>query len=270
MNQMLYDVMKDAIKKMEGEPVPELLFFVICKMAEYHKIAQEEGLLALEDAYEKDYNIPEFEKIFSIPLGAQLTTDGHSEEHVTEVLVAKYWANNPQGIYAIANFIGIRSALGYKDSETNWRVLQELLISYLPEGSKERYEEYKSEHFPYLVIPKRTPKEEILLKEPDDFDEKAGYIATVREKLEKEIMDTPINILKQMIEVNDGLKFPFALRHVHNEVKEKLFSCMTEEKIQELCECAVCTGPVRISDLMDAFTCMLLELMEYKRNVAQN
>ena len=121
-----------------------------------------------------------------------------------------------------------------------------------------------------MVIPKRTPKEEILSKEPDEFDEKAGYIATVREKLEKEIMDTPINILKQMIEVNDGLKFPYTLRFVHNEVKEKLFSCMTEEKVQELCEDAVCTGPVRISDLMDAFTCMLLELMEYKRNVAQN
>ena len=152
MNQMLYDVMKDATKKMEGEPVPELLFFVICKMAEYHKIAQKEGLLALEDVYEKDYNIPEFEKIFSIPLGAQLTADGYSEGHVTEVLVAKYWANNPQGIYAIANFIGIRSAVGYQDSETNWNRLQELLISYLPEGSKERYEEYKSEHFPHLVI----------------------------------------------------------------------------------------------------------------------
>ena len=123
-----------------------------------------------------------------------------------------------------------------------------------------------------MVIPKRTPKEEILSKEPDEFDEKAGYIATVRGKLEKEIMDTPINILKQMIEVNDGLKWklPFALMLVHNEVKEKLFSCMTEEKVQELCENAVCTGPVRLVDLMDALTCMLLELMEYKRNVAQN
>ena len=270
MNQMLYDVMKDAIKKMEGEPVPELLFFVICKMVEYHKIAQKEGLLFLEDAYEKDYNIPEFEKIFTIPIGVQLTVEGTSEEHLMEALVAKYWVNNPQGIYAIANFIGIRSTLGYKDSETNWRMLQELLISYLPEGSEERYEEYKTEHFPHLVIPKRTPKEELLSKEPDEFDEKAGYIATVREKLEKEIMDTPINILKQMIEVNDGLKFPYTLRFVHNEVKEKLFSCMTEEKVQELCENAVCTGPVRLVDLMDALTCMLLELMEYKRNVTQN
>ena len=210
MNQMLYDVMKDAAKKMEGEPVPELLFFVICKMVEYKKIAQEEGLLALEDAYDKDYNIPEFEKIFSIPIGTQLTADGCSKEYVTEVLVAQYWANNPQGIYAIANYIGIRAAVGYQDSETNWNRLQELLISDLPEGSEERYEEYKSEHFPHLVIPKRTPKEELLSKEPDDFDEKAGYIATVREKLEKEIMDTPIDILKQMIEVNDGLKFPFS------------------------------------------------------------
>ena len=270
MNQMLYDVMKDAIKKMEGEPVPELLFFVICKMLEYKKSVDKEGLLFLEDTYEKDDDIPEFEKIFSIPIGVQLTVEGTSEEHLTEVLVAKYWANNPQGIYAIANYIGIRTALAYQDTEINWRVLEDLLIAYLPEGSKERYGEYKSEHFPHLVIPKRTPKEEILSKEPDEFDEKAGYIATVKEKLEKEIMDTPINILKQMIEVNDGLRFPYTLRHIHNEVKEKLFSCMTEEKIEELCECAVCTGPVRISDLMDAFTCMLLELMEYKRNVTQN
>ena len=189
MNQMLYDVMRDAFKKMEGEPVPELLLFVICKMLEYKKRTQEEGLLVfiLDEDYEKGYNIPEFEKIFTIPTGIQLTTDGRSKEYVTEVLVTKYWVNNPQGIYAIANYIGIRTALAYQDTEINWRVLEDLLIAYLPEGSKERYEEYKSEHFPHLVIPKRTPKEEILSKEPDEFDEKAGYIATVREKLEKKL-----------------------------------------------------------------------------------
>lgn len=272
MNWVLYDVMRDAIKKMEGEDVPELLFFLISKMLEYNKICQKEGLLALEDACKKDCNIPEFERIFVMPIGPQLISSGCNEEYVTEVLIAKYWANNPQGIYAMANFIVIRSLLASicKNDMINLNryMLQDLLISYLPEGSKEKYETYKLHHFPESVIPEKTPKEELMETKPHEFD--TDYIINARDRLEKEIMDTEVSILKQVIEADDGWHIPLVLRYIHNKVREKLFSCITEEKAQQLSDEAIYGPPVLLSDVMNSLTYFLIEIIEYKTNDIQN
>lgn len=267
MNGLLRDVMLDACKKMEGESVPELLFFIILKMMEYHDAACKEGLFAFEEACKKDCNMPELKKIFTFRIGPQIIADGSSEEYVTEVLTARYWANNPQGIDAMANFIVIRAfiALAYESENIRWWYkMQELLTAYLPDGCEERYESYKLKHFPQFVIREKTSKEE-LMESTYKFDEKDGYLTVVRDKLEKKILAAPVSILEQVVaSVCEDWQLSVVIKFTSNEVREKLFSCMTEEKVQELTDFVVCMGPIRSGDVMDAFAYMVLEIMEWE------
>ena len=273
---LLYDVMMDAYRKMAGEEIPELLFYLILKLADCYENTIREGLLSLDEVLEDEYLVKEFDKIFTMPLGVEMVTSGWDGKYVVEMLAAKYWVNNPQGIYAMANYFVIRTlaAIRFENSEIpNWYRLQELLTAYLPDGYEERYLACKDKYFPQFK--EKTPKERVMQMESDFhyleyrdgrryFGEDFGYIVTVKDQLEKRIMETPADILRQMIETAfDKHQFSIAIKRLSPETKEKLFSCMADEAVEEICQEAVNRGAY-FEETMDALTCLLLEMIEYR------
>ena len=121
MKELLRDVMMDACQKMRGEEVSELLFLTILEMMDLVMRANKEGLLELIVAFEEEDFPKELKDVFAIPLGIELCADGESYEHMTEILVTKYWVNNPQGVYAMANYIAIRALNAIDENyDSNW------------------------------------------------------------------------------------------------------------------------------------------------------
>ena len=209
--------------------------------------------------------------MFAIPLGIELGVVGESDEHMTEILVTKYWLNNPQGVYAMANYIVIR-ALNEMDENYggNWMSLERLLTACLPDGYEEKYEVYKEKHFPQFWRKKQTPKEELMEREAH-FSEDNGFIVTVKNKLEKKIMEAPEDMLKSLIDAQIASKekqcqLEMAIgKGLSNETRERLFSCMTKETEEEIIEYSNYMVPVRLCDVMDALTYLLIEIIEYEK-----
>ncbi len=268
MNKLLRDVMMDACQKMRGEEISEILFLTILEMIDLAMLVHKEGLLELADALESEDFPKELKEVFAIPLGMELRADGESCEHMTEILVTKYWVNNPQGIYAMANYIVIR-ALNAMDENygDNWMSLERLLTACLPDGYEEMYKGYKEKHFPQF---KKPTNKEYLMKSEIHLNEKEGFIVTVKNKLEKKIMEIPEDMLKSFIDAQTTSRekqcnLEIAIKGLSNETRKMLFSCMTKETEEEIIDSSLYMGPVRMCDLMDVLTYLLIEIMEYEK-----
>ncbi|MCM1233905.1 MAG: hypothetical protein NC489_27685 [Ruminococcus flavefaciens] len=269
MNKLLRDVMMDACQKMRGEEVSELLFLTILEMIELVMRAHKEGLLVLEDALESE-DVPKelVKEVFAIPLGIELCVDGESNEHMTEILVTKYWVHNPQGVYAMANYIAIRALNAIDENyDGNWMSLERLLTACLPDGYEEMYKGYKEKHFLQFKMP--TNKER-LMKSEMDWNEENGFIVTVKNKLEKKIMEIPEDMLRSFIDAQTTSQekqynLEAAIKGLSNETRKRLFSCMTKETEDEIIDSSCYMGPIRLCDLMDVLTYLLIEIMEYEK-----
>lgn len=275
MEQILKDVMQDACKKMQGQEIPDLIFFTILKMMEYRVLLRREGFLGLEWVLEEEgipRELEELSAISSLDI-FRLIPEGVSDEHLAEILATKYWANNPQGIDAMANYIGIRGYMAIreymkKDQELSLRHMEILLTSCLPAGTEERYRAYRAKHFPQFEpeAPK-SPKEQFMADHFEIQGSHYGYMATVKDKLEKRILKTPKKSLKPMInslirsDENRGW-LEIAMKTLSNEAREKIFSCMTKEAEEELIDSILNMGPIRMQDVTDSITFLILELME--------
>lgn len=270
MNKLLRDVMMDACQKMRGEEVSELLFLTILEMIDLMMRVNKEGMFELIEALESEDFPKELKDVFAIPLGIELSVDGEGYEHMTEILVTRYWVNNPQGVYAMANYIVIRAlnAIDKVEYGNNWMSLERLLTACLPDGCEEKYQEYKEKHFPQFR--RKKPKEELMEKEID-LSEKDGFIVTVKNKLEKKIMEVPEDMLKSFIDVQIASRekqyqLEIAIgKGLSNETRERLFSCMTKETEEEIIDNTICMWLLRLCDVMDALTYLLIEIMEYEK-----
>lgn len=269
MNKLLRGVMMDACQKMRGEEVSELLFLTILEMIDLLMRVHKEGMFELIFALESEDFPKELKKVFAIPLGIELRVDGESCEHMTEILVTKYWANNPQGVYAMANYIVIRALNAIDEKyDSNWMSLERLLTACLPDGYEEKYEGYKEKHFPQFCM--KTLKEELMKKEIH-LSEDDGYIVTVKNKLEKKIMEAPEDMLKSLIDAQIASRekqcqLEMAIgKGLSNETRKRLFSCMTKETEEKLVYSGFYMEPVLLWEVMDALTYLLIEIMEYEK-----
>lgn len=126
----------------------ELVFDTIAAMVELYRIAQREGLLALElavlDQYEEArLTIPqEYVENPMIRRGVELFTEGTDMDSAMRILINKYWANNPQGEEALSCYIILCGLEEMMRGTLSPYEVEKLLSSCLSDENEKRFKAY--------------------------------------------------------------------------------------------------------------------------------
>lgn len=138
---LMEEVKRDAFQKAEGKEPDVQVYAAVLQMVELERLAEKEGILALDDA--ADEIRPELAAISILPVGIDYVTSGLNPDLMAEMLTAGYWTKKPQGMEALAFYICIRGLMEIQYTEYSAYHLEKLLTSFLTEECRKGYEIYK-------------------------------------------------------------------------------------------------------------------------------
>ena len=139
---LLYKMRKDVFAKSRDAEYGERLFSMMHYMDLLARTARKEGLLALADAAREIP--PEVEFYQDIQFAVSYVCDGLEGEDIIEILTARYYVKDLQGEDALLYFMMILSIIRIQDGVPH-ELLECLLMAYLPDGTAEKYTEYKKQ-----------------------------------------------------------------------------------------------------------------------------
>ena len=135
MDQVLYDICKDAIAKSASASDEDrrLLVEAAANALMLAAKARREGLLALEKAAAAAPFTPDYLKQI-----IALIVDGRDPQMVLEIAANGYWNQNPQGIHAMVRYFYIRSMLLAQNGEDT-HLIEDLFVSLVPDKWREGF-----------------------------------------------------------------------------------------------------------------------------------
>jgi hypothetical protein len=136
LNKMLDNMRHDAIAKTGPEkPDPEEmeeLFQAILQIYRLSVVAHRDGLLGLEKGLsKKDWWNPDHPLADYLQECVMNVADGESPEMVTELATNHYWTLAPEGLFALAHYIVLRSTLLMQQGASNFQQIK-MIRSLLP------------------------------------------------------------------------------------------------------------------------------------------
>lgn len=251
---LLEDVKRDAVRKADGKKPTVQVYAAIQQILQLDRWARKEGLLLLDQALD---DAAEDTGLSILSVGIDYITGGKDFDLTAEMLAAQYWTKKPQGMEALANYICIRGLVEILNGEHSPYNLELLLKSFLTEECKAGYESYKAERYPEPVPD--TPKEKL-----EKTYVKFGAMGSLlRNTLEEKLAHVPEQTIKEAIQEmrDDESPLFLAVKGLSTAGREKLFSCMSETRVDSICEDIEYMGPVRAADIEDAFV-WLIESIE--------
>jgi hypothetical protein len=130
--------------------------------------------------------------------------------------------------------------------------LHHLLVSFIPPEYQNEYLKIKDSLLPEL---KTSSAEEIFLFQSGDTDFDAGSGAQeVQKMFEKLFLELSDNDLNAVLDKTDGTDLVIALKGVHSDVRKRLNKVLAKDKLKILYEDYAYSGPVRLSDVIEAMT----------------
>lgn len=259
--ELLDDVRKDAIRKSLGKSVTEQVYYAIIEMVKLAKVAGKEGLLALEEAMRDDLEAGKLESdlnnITVLSMGIAHIVDGTEDYIIAEILTTKYWVKNPQGMEALAYYIYIQGIIMIKECLPAWH-LEALLTALLPEECMAEYERRKEEK-----IPEQTPKTlmEMLMEKELNLPRQSIIIRNALEEKLAQVTESVIKICMQKLNSDDNGAIAIVMRGLSKTYREKLLSCMSSIRRNNVLETEAYMGPVLTADIEDAMV-KFLECLE--------
>ena len=129
MNKMLYDVRRDACKKLiecETEDM-EILVDTADTLMQLWYLARKEGIFALDGTDPgDDHMLSEYGKMLQ-----QLIVDGTELDTVIEIGTNEYWKENPGGVASMVWYMYLRGMYGIQTGE-NHNILQTVFRTLMP------------------------------------------------------------------------------------------------------------------------------------------
>jgi hypothetical protein len=130
--------------------------------------------------------------------------------------------------------------------------LHHLLVSFIPPEYQNEYFKIKDGLLPEL---KTFSAEEIFLFQSGDTDFDEGSEAQkVQKMFEKLFFELSDNDLNAVLDKTDRTDLVIALKGVHSDVRKRLNNVMAKDKLEMLYEDYAYSGPVRLSDVLEAMT----------------
>ncbi len=213
MNELLYDVRRDAIRKFHEAEEKDCkpLIEAIKRVVEMSNIARKEGLLALEDIIVEG-GMECTENFLFL-----LSDFKNGLDYIYEIASNEYWTRNLQGVQAMIFYIYFRGAVSIFMGE-NPRIIDAMNISLLPEEyprNEDWLNDYVDNEKP--LIRYTAQKQEKIDLERKEW-EKRYEKEKIKEKQEKQELkkfcSTPHNFKNP--------KLPEKLRELEKEILENL------------------------------------------------
>lgn len=257
MNDLLYEVRKDAFVKARGIEPDERFFDMVYHMNLLARTAGKAGLLSLEEAAQK--LPPEICFCRDIQRAVSHVCDGMDADDLAEILTARYWVKNLQGEDALLYFMMLLSVLKIQDGASPY-LIECLLTAYFSDEAALKYAEYKKQR--PLPQPEQTAAERLLNRNPDC---ESGGILVVKRLLEDKIEQADEKTIKSVIRTGKESDFLVSLKGLSISSKKKLFSVMPQHKAEEYAVKCEHLGPVRQIDAMAAMA-ELIAVFEKQQN----
>lgn len=257
MNDLLYEVRKDAFVKARGIEPDERFFDMVYHMNLLARTAGKDGMLSLEEAAQK--LPPEICFYRDIQKAVLQVCDGMDADDLAEILTARYWVKNLKNEDALLYYMLILSVLRIQDGASPYLV-ECLLTACLSDNDIIKYAEYKKQR--PLPQPEQTAVERLLNHNPDC---ESGGIVVVKRLLEDKIEQADEKTIKSVIRAGKESDFLVSIKGLSIPAKEKLFSVMLQHKVEEYAVQCEYLGPVRQIDAMAAMA-ELVAVFEKQQN----
>jgi hypothetical protein len=197
---------------------------------------------------------------------AECVLDGLSGEVITEITANQYEMRTNRGNSdAFIWYVSLRSMLFWQKT-ADLGELHHLLVSFIPPEYQNEYFKIKDSLLPEL---KTLSAEKIFLFQSGDTDFDEGSEAQkVQKMFEKLFFELSDNDLNAVLDKTDGTDLSIALKGVHSDIRKRLAEVFPKDKIEMLYEDYAYSGPVRLSDVIEAMTRIMDEIKSYPRTLS--
>ncbi len=227
MHALLYDVRKDALKQSKGIEFGEPFFKLIDNLGRLGRIAEEEGLLSLEEAIGK---VPTDIKLREeIKWIGDLVILGTDPEEIVEVATAHYWMNDYEDGDALMYYLVLRAFLKMQGHKNGF-VVEKFLTFYLPHDEEEKYMAYRKKVYAPEVAKRKSERKNSLFHDDPLFEE----LTPQRLLLEQEILDADGSDVYTMIRTIDLEGLKNILIGVAADARQKLLNNIASDLVDML------------------------------------